>query len=52
MSSILTSQLNVTNTTTTSVGSAITAFVKEALSVLTLFACAAIPVVLLSLTWA
>jgi len=50
MSSILTSQIEM-NDSNAKTSSALVSFAKEAASVLTIFAFAAVPVVLLSLTW-
>ncbi|MGX9416713.1 hypothetical protein ACXJY6_11135 [Vibrio sp. RC27] len=47
MNSTLASQIETTQET-----NAFISFAKEAVSVLTLFACVAVPILLLSLTWA
>lgn len=49
MSAILTSQINVSEST--SVKSSLSTLAKETMGILALFACAAVPVLLLSFTW-
>jgi hypothetical protein len=50
MSSILTSQIEMTEARTQT-SNAMISLAKEIAGVLTLFVCAAVPIVLLSLTW-